>query len=359
MKMRSKYLFIKLLVIIALFLMQYNSYAATYQLVLKNGKTTTIKSNSFSNREYISFSQVHYLLFKKYSYSQMDKEIYGKDFRLKVSVGSFYVLHESDNGIKIAQMIAPVININKKIYLPLESFFYSLPTLGLYDIEIHGNRIILKDISKNPYTNKPIAKKTYVGTFDDMNDINFYDNNEIKSIDDDYGYFEDEEISFTEDEYQTDQDFIHYEDNESMKDDIYYSEFDDIDSQNQKSQHKVFDDFNKYENEKDFSESQKFDRIEQKTEDYTYTEPALKFSFLFSSNYLKDGFKSIPGTKASISNHSENQRNKKSVNNINTNTEDEQAAQERIHTKKESPLFPPNVYVLPKHLIRRELEEGK
>jgi hypothetical protein len=355
MKERIRYI---LLIILAYCFFQTDSYATgKYQLVYPNGKATKIYSSNFNNREYISLSHIYSLLFRKYSYTAKHNEIHGKDFRLRATAGSFYILLEKNQQIKIAQMIAPAINVNKMLYLPLESFFMSLPALGLYYTEMHGYRIILRDDDKTVPKQKPISEKTYEGTFSD------FDTND----EEDFSYFDEEKIDndfLKIDEYdEIDDDSDHLDESNHIDDDFRDIEDQSIDIEDKsarRGQSTQFDDLTNYESTKEYDHTDSnFEKIVAPKHDITYSEPALKFSFLYSANYLREGFKNIPENKARIVKKKTSERKADKIKHEENipSKENDRSDEIKDHKTSSSPLFPPNVYVLPENLIRRELNK--
>jgi hypothetical protein len=349
--MKREFLQIITLLVISLSLLVESSLAAKYSIVFPDGRSASLKSSSFSNREYISLNQIHSLLFSRYQFTPKKSIIYNSGYRLKVSQGSFYILQEAEDGIKIAQMSSPAISVDNLIYVPLESFFLSLPTLGLYNTEIRDNKITLKGIKAKPHS---LDEQIYQGAFSDMESDDIIDDKDSYEFENDFAPNDEYE------EKEIDNDFLaidHFSSKnvENLNETTDHSEYPEEKTNLSNKGLKIFDDFNRIDNKRDFSKTQKFERIEKVKEDFTYSEPALKFSFIYSSNYILDGFKNIPDKKASFTKPIKAEE----IMTMPHNNQSTPHVTIKQDTKEEKQVFPPNVYVLPKNLIRKELGENK
>ncbi len=76
-------------------------------------------------------------------------EIKKGDKTLKFAPGSFFVVMESSETMKMAQMLQPVIIVGKRIYVPYLSFFSSLETLKLFEVEITQNAIEMLSLTED------------------------------------------------------------------------------------------------------------------------------------------------------------------------------------------------------------------
>lgn len=313
--MKHKLSFIGLFIIIAIILFPKDSFTADkYSLVYPSGKTTIIYSKNFNNKDYISLSKIKNLLFRRHTFSSGRNEISGKSFRFKASQGSFYLLYEQAKDTRIAQMTAPAISVANVLYLPLRSFFKSLPTLGLYYTEIRGSKIILK----KDKTIESIASNIYEGTFDD---------------------------------FQIDESNDGFDDDFQIIEDIRYN----IEAEDDFDNHLIDESNHGFDND--------FQIIEDNNRDYSFVEPSLKFSFLHSANYLRSGFKSISMINLKVKNKTVSKvRENRSCKNSNTHIEkflEDKVTPKEIRFTKRKPAPPPNIYVLPENLIRRELGDVK
>ncbi len=74
---------------------------------------------------------------------------------LKFAAGSFFVVMESPEHMKMAQMLQPAIIVEKRIYVPFTSFFTSLETLKLFEVEFEEKAIVISQIGND----KPAMKE--------------------------------------------------------------------------------------------------------------------------------------------------------------------------------------------------------
>lgn len=360
-----------------------DSYSASrYILVHPNGKKNAIHFRSFSGKKYISLLHIRDLLFRKHKISLKYNEITHKHERFRATAGSFYLLYEKNGKVKIAQMTSPAITVKNMLYLPMISFFRSLPTLDLYYVSIEGNNIILKN-EKHRGTSKDItAGRTYEGTFHD--DIPVTGDDPFESTDD-HNFGQDDFDTF--DDITTSDDFE--EISTSERDDFEEGDFEanDIDTGSLtkketdpdfeviESDDAGFDEFDEEENFdiEPFEDESYLDAAEiggerefrvrslpgTKEKETSFAQPALKFSFLYSANYIKEGFDNISTT------HSKAIRRNNKDRKIQIEPEKEEKTtgtkakkiEKKEPANKRKTIFPPNVYVLPKNLIRRELNK--
>lgn len=355
-----------------------NSYSdSRYILVHPNGKKNAIHFRSFSGKKYISFIHIRDLLFRSHKISLETNEISSNHERFRATSGSFYLLYEKSNQIRIAQMTSPAITVKNMLYLPMISFFRSLPTLDLYYVSIEGNRIILRNEKHVAKKRDTKAGRTYEGTFqsdmpvtgdeyfEGINDRDFLDDEFDEHIKpNDFNDISDTENKIIEEkEFEADDpdaDFITEEDT--------YTELEEIEDESDFFEEDKKEDFDKEPIEDDsFFDVADIDSEQDfkirslpkaKEKEPSFTQPALKFSFLYSANYIKEGFENISTThsksiRRDIKDKREPDIEKKEVN---TKTKAIEAETKKTDNNRKS-VFPPNVYVLPKNLIRRELNK--
>lgn len=115
-----------------------------YRIVLPSGNTRVFDSRSINGIDYTSMRQLSNLIAYGGKYHAEKFTMESRGIKLRTLPGSFFIVLETDESTKIAQMLLPVLLSKKDILLPIQTFFQSLQTLGLYNVDIAGNTIHLK-----------------------------------------------------------------------------------------------------------------------------------------------------------------------------------------------------------------------
>lgn len=164
------------------------------------------------------------------------------DFLLKTAEGSFFIVFDNGESIKIAQMTLPVLSHSGKLLIPTETFINSTWTMGFYNdgdeiVEEHNivasqteNKAPLEDTAQThiyEYTPADIYSSTALagGTWEEDNteDSVYYDSEEYNySVELDYGeeFVDSVELDYGEEFIDSDE----YENEEYVDSEEYENE---------------------------------------------------------------------------------------------------------------------------------------
>jgi N-acetylmuramoyl-L-alanine amidase len=134
------------IIIVILFLncINLSSISNFYKIILPDGKQINLPYERVNDYDYINFKHFakYFLSDSKYIYST--GEIIDKNIRLRCLPASFFILYQNHEDIKISQMTLPAINLKEEIFVPVNTFFQSLNSLGYIKNRIEGKVIYLE-----------------------------------------------------------------------------------------------------------------------------------------------------------------------------------------------------------------------
>lgn len=111
-----------------------------------NNSNKLFESYNINNKSYIPINQLAYLFNNQNVIDNYQIDInFGKFTFFPLS---FFARVDIKGNEFIQQHNLPVINYNNETLIPLHSFFYSLDSLKIYNVEIDGKKIILSKFQK-------------------------------------------------------------------------------------------------------------------------------------------------------------------------------------------------------------------
>lgn len=122
------------------------SIADSYKIIYPNGKQMNMPSVRVNDYDYISLRNFAKYIFADSKYIFSTGEIIDKEIRLRCLPASFFVLYQNNEEIKISQMTLPAINLREEIFVPVNTFFQSLNSLGCIKNKVEGKSIYLESI---------------------------------------------------------------------------------------------------------------------------------------------------------------------------------------------------------------------
>jgi hypothetical protein len=128
-------------------------YAKAGALYLQN-KKLSIKIHTIGNTEYVLAEDLHKYFEEIIDYSE--NKLFLNNVELKFSVGSFFIVYESKEKMKVHQMPAPPVEYRDKIYLPFIGIFNAFRSFDVFSVDIRDNDVYVYSESK---TNNKSEKK--------------------------------------------------------------------------------------------------------------------------------------------------------------------------------------------------------
>lgn len=131
---------------------QSKAYGASFYIVARpDGSASRLPVRNIGANDYASVKRIADAAFPKSRFSGYG-EISRDDMKLNLIPGSFFVLYQKGDDLRMSQLNLPALETNGKSYAPIISFFRSLDSLGIYSVKIVGNKILLR----NPKSGKPV-----------------------------------------------------------------------------------------------------------------------------------------------------------------------------------------------------------
>ncbi len=126
-----------------------------YVLVMPNGLRTVHNAEIINHTAYLPLSQISPVLFPGGQYDESKGEIKITGGTVKIIPLSFFVVFKGSDSVRAAQMTLPAILFNSLLYVPAETFFKALGTLGLYNIKVERNVIGVNNLNAKGKFEKP------------------------------------------------------------------------------------------------------------------------------------------------------------------------------------------------------------
>lgn len=140
---------IKIIIYAALLmLLSVESQAGRYRIHNIDGRSFSIAAKEVNGRDFAPLDKVHDVIFPGSVYDQAKNLITFEGQSLKIMPASFFIVHDKDNDLRIAQMTLPAIEQNGRVYIPVEPFINALQTLNIYDVNIDKKNISINYITK-------------------------------------------------------------------------------------------------------------------------------------------------------------------------------------------------------------------
>lgn len=130
-----------------------------YRIVLPSGASRTLDSRKVNGIDYTTMRQLSSLIAAGGRFVPEAFTLESRGMSLKTLPGSFFILLEIDDSVKIAQMLLPALLSKRDILLPVQTFFQSLETLGLYQVDIAGNTIRLRSDKYEPVPERQAPRR--------------------------------------------------------------------------------------------------------------------------------------------------------------------------------------------------------
>lgn len=145
-----------LLIIILLWAFSINTLASPIYVFLEKKKISKITTIKIGSREYISYNQFAKIIFKKKKFkinSGLLQSISTQSSRksFKIAEGSFFMVFESINRMKVLQMTMPVIRHYNKLYLPMPDIIKIAVENDLIAATFEGNKLIFRKLPNEIY----------------------------------------------------------------------------------------------------------------------------------------------------------------------------------------------------------------
>ncbi len=112
------------------------------RIVINNSNIKTAAVRLINKSPYITLPEAARIISYKVNGST---QMQSGNTIIKIAPGSFFVVIESSEKMKIAQMLQPVIIVDNTLYIPYLSFMTSLETLGLYSVSQTKKEILLTE----------------------------------------------------------------------------------------------------------------------------------------------------------------------------------------------------------------------
>ncbi len=293
------YKFVIVLIVIA----ACTSTGADYSLVDRYGKKTTIKPLVLNQKEYLPLNRYYKAIFPNSYFNSATNTIKTGTSTIRITPATFYLLYTAGGYSSPAQMNLPALRYSGDLLVPLRSFFLSLNQFPGFSVSVKDNVINMADTD-----GKDILTGEVTG-------------GEFQKTDERQPVLTKKKKPVKETEIQEPEHEPGYDQHESQNDEP------EIDHDTKKPEPKY--------------------GLKNTVDESQATAPVLARSFNFTSAGFADKLDIIAGL---------DQVKKTPLQN------------KEIPGKQESPQYkeniidlsyPPNLYVIPKNLIRKELEDMK
>ncbi|MBX3042473.1 MAG: hypothetical protein KIT33_06820 [Candidatus Kapabacteria bacterium] len=111
------------------------------ETILINGSKKSINLKQINNTDYIQINELAKLL--DVNALCNDNNIKYNNESLKFALGSFFVVYENDDLLRVAQMNLPVIELNYQTFIPFNSFINSMQGIGLLEYKYSDKTLII------------------------------------------------------------------------------------------------------------------------------------------------------------------------------------------------------------------------
>lgn len=158
-----KQIFVIIFSFFALSLTLLSQSDAQYTVILPNSSRVKITALRLHDRDYVSFRTLSSSVFKNSMISADGSEISFGDEKLRTAPAAFFLVRENSDGSRIAQLPYPSLIISNQLFVPLLPFCTALEWTGIYHVEIQGRTITLSEFPKNqPTFAELIESETYI-----------------------------------------------------------------------------------------------------------------------------------------------------------------------------------------------------
>ncbi len=129
------------------------SFADTF--VYNSGKGKFIvKTQKLLNGEYADFNSLCKALFPNSKYDDKQWAVKTTNLKIKSSPGSFFIMCQIGEDVRVQQMNLPAILNNGDLMVPLEGFINVVHNLGIYNIDFTQSGIFIESIAKDSEDSK-------------------------------------------------------------------------------------------------------------------------------------------------------------------------------------------------------------
>lgn len=115
-----------------------------YTVVVPEGRRISIETYRLNGRDYAPLSEIARSFFRGSDVEDNGRTILWQDEELRAAPASFYVLRNSDDGTRMAQMPYPAVDIRGETCLPVLPLCSAVEALGLYETDVRGTVITLR-----------------------------------------------------------------------------------------------------------------------------------------------------------------------------------------------------------------------
>ncbi len=138
--------YLKKISLITLIIILASAYARAYnRYYIVKDKTYRLRAENFHGSDYFDLEKLARIILPGSKFESERYEIKSGQFTLKVVPATFFIVSDEKNNMKISQMNLPALNISGKTFVPVNSFFRTLQSLGMFTVTFDKNKIILKD----------------------------------------------------------------------------------------------------------------------------------------------------------------------------------------------------------------------
>ncbi len=149
----------KILILVVIFVLASDfSFADTFVYYSGKGKFN-VKTQKLLNGEYAEFSSISKALFPNSKYDDKQWAVKTTNLKIKSSPGSFFIMCQIGEDVKVQQMNLPAILNNGDLMVPLEAFINVVHNLGIYNIDITQSGIFIENIAIDSEDTKEVKSK--------------------------------------------------------------------------------------------------------------------------------------------------------------------------------------------------------